>query len=275
MTRLALSVLVLGVIMSASCGAEDTPPEGDPAALCDGSAGPTLHVGLAPAGIRLAGSMVREENGLPYLLVDGSCRFWVTSSWIAEGPTRKDRELRTGTLSREEASALAGSFPRGALAGALACRASSVVDKAPRVAADPSSAASCVAGGEAFEAAWKRVASIAATLWGRGAAETGALRVATYPQTREFDPGYPWPLAASPSSFPGRLDNAPGTSWAVDAEADVRALRELRRLHLASKERGPEDGDFGPKVSTSDGRAWTLYMRDACPHELPSGLLPF
>lgn len=252
--------------------------------LCDGIPHLRLWVLVEPMNSReLPGSAVRIENGAPFLVVDGTCAFWIAGGW-KDDPLGRDREIRRGMLAPSDARSLEQAIFFQEVPGLADCPlpggASDVSVRAIRTA---NGYARCPSAGARFDAAWSVVQTLADALWESGTPMDDGLHVSAVvagdgpPLGR---PPYPWSAGMPLASLllvPGKDGMnlyKSGVSHAVNEAAAVENLRSLRALYLT--DRAAQPGMFtswdGLKVSDGDTVAF-LYMRDAIPYEDAFGLL--
>jgi len=252
-------------------------------ALCDGTDRMRLWVLVEPTGDReVRGSIVRVENGLPLLMVDGTCKFWIGAGW-SEDALSRDRALRTGKLSAADSKALEAALPLDDLMPLGDCKAvAGHFDASILAIRAERSSARCATSGNRFGAAWAAVQTIARTLWNQSVPLDGPIHVsaveAPFDNTGSAKP-YDWPITTPMASFlipDGRGQFASGASRLVMEPDAAKKLRAMRDQYLA--DRGTKPGLYvnwdGMKVS-EEGKIALVFMRDALPYEDARGLLQF
>ena len=258
------------------------PSKPDAAPLCDGTETLRLRLYHRSAGNEERASIVRVENGLPSIGIDGQCNYYMSGGWVEN---RNSRVLgwRKGKIDKRLEATLSETFQLSRLSSLADCESSEgTFDAAPMVIASSTSHANCIAPGPAFKAAWGLIESRAMALW--EAAEPmpmdGPLWVlgAT---TSDMLPAYDWPLSESLSMFlipdtgpgAGTLDLMSGVAHRIADPKAASQLRELRDRFLADAEREPVN--YIDAVKVTDGQIPArVYMRDALPFEDEHGLWP-
>lgn len=254
--------------------------------LCDGVAHLRLWALIAP-GDELRGSLVRVENGYPFLAIDGTCSYWIGGGW-EEDLLSRDRPLRTGTLAATDAATIEQLVPLGDIAPLRDCPPppANLFDYSFRVLRTATKDASCftaapeLTAGTRFESAWIPFEAIAARLWNDGTPVNGAIHVSAAPAADgpANAPPYTWPIATPLASFVLADSDvfAIGVSRLVDDPTTASQLRALRDRYLSDRTAQPGlylnwDGLLATDQSTTAN----VYMRDAIPYEDARGLLGF
>jgi hypothetical protein len=257
-----------------------------PEPLCDGTQHLRLWVFL-PARDQVRGSMLRVENGLPFLAIDGTCSYWISGGWANDALSR-DRPIRTGKLTETGAASVEQTVPLGDIARLGDCGPppDGLYDYSFRVIRTAVAYASCftsapeLTAGTRFEAAWMTLETIANTLWNDGTPVTGALHVGAVdaPDGPSKTAPYIWPLAAPLGSFvlSNGDSNKVGVSHLVDDPTSASQLRALRDQYLADRTAQPGLYANWDGLEVTDQTSTRLiYMRDATPYEDAQGLLTF
>jgi hypothetical protein len=256
------------------------------APLCDGVAHLRLWAYIVP-GDELRGSIVRVENGYPFIAIDGTCSYWIGGGWT-EVALSRDRPIRTGKIPAEDVATIEQQVPLDDLTPLRDCPPPppGLYDYSFRVFRTATAEASCftaapaLTAGTDFEAAWLPLEAIAMRLWNDGTPLDGAVHVsaAVMGSGVNNQPPYAWPIPASLASFvvaDGDLFKR-GVSRLVDDPAATSALRALRDQYLSDRTAQP--GLFanwdGLGATDQTTTAW-VYMRDAMPYEDAQGLLSF
>jgi hypothetical protein len=246
--------------------------------ICDGTATLRLRVFVADQpGRELRGSVVRTENGVPSLAVDGACNYWVAPGWTPD-TENPDLGWRKGHLDVAQQKALDAVLPFDDLATLEDCGdGSAIFDASDMVIAGPSSRASCVVSGPRFHAAWSTVWNLSAELWNRASPMDGGMRVsAVLANSGDTSKVYPWPLGEPILGFLLSTDAqfSPGEGLAVTEPLGVGSLRALRAQYVSDRKATP--GLFFDGQKMSDGTTTALvYMQDMLPYADDRGLLPF
>jgi hypothetical protein len=260
-----------------------------PEPLCDGTQHLRLWVFIAPRD-EVRGSMVRVENGRPFLAIDGTCSYWIGGGWAssANDALGSDRPIRTGKLTQTDAASVEQTAPLGDIARLGDCGPppAGLYDYSFRVIRTAVAYASCftsapeLTAGTRFEAAWMTLETIANTLWNDGTPVTGALHVSAVnaPDGPSKTAAYAWPLAAPLGSFvlSDGDSNKVGVSHLVDDPTSASQLRALRDQYLADRTAQPGLYVNWDGLEVTDQTSTRLiYMRDATPYEDAQGLLTF
>lgn len=264
-------------------GTDAQPPR---VALCDQSPQLRLWVLVEPQlGRELPGSQVRVENGLPFLIVDGTCSYWISAGWI-DDPLSRDRGIRTGRLTARQVATIEQAVPLGDVGplGDCAPKAGQF-DVSTRTIAVPAASARCSSTGTRFDAAWSALGSLAQSLWQTGTPMGGPLRVSAVAApdgASSSPPPYRWPIASPLGGFilePGKDGmslNQAGASHLLSDEQDANTLRAMREQYLLDRSAQPGlYSNWDGLKSTDDADTALVYMRDALPYEDASGLLRF
>lgn len=254
--------------------------------LCDGVAHLRLWVLIAPAR-EVRGSMVRVENGMPFVAVDGTCSYWIGGGWTNDALMR-DRPIRTGKMTDADIATIEESVSLGTVAPLRDCPPppSNLFDYSIRVIRTAGGDAQCFTGapsltaGTRFEAAWMTFEMIGDRMWNDGAPLTGPLHVSATDASAAVSaqPPYAWPIDAPLASLilPGSDEMKIGVSHLVDDPTAAGQLRALRDRYLA--DRAAQPGLYvnwdGLKVTDQTSVSF-VYMRDAMPYEDAQGLLRF
>lgn len=248
------------------------------ALLCDGSDSVRLAYRLAGGGPAPPGSQVLSENGFVYLIITGTCHYWV----LAE----IESEVREGTLSADQAASLAADLglerwselPPKQPGGGCADGPTPTV----RFRGDRYELPGCTfpaPDGGAALALESALAAVVKALYLTGAPASGSVRfVLTRPQ---FDWGsaveaqaVAWPQAApdaaSVAMTTEQIFSYRSGSSALATEAAAVALRAIRTM-FGGNVRPLSDGAL--PVVDRDGTAYLLYLRDSIPLEDDHGLL--
>ena len=255
---------------------------GDWPELCSGGDAIVLGIRVQPPASRVtSGQQVMFDNGSPFLFVDGQCRYWVAP--------RNDRwaDTRTGTLSVEDASALASevgwhdwdSLPGGIVPG------EAIFDADTIVLQTPTNRVECFAGCFGSELptsvrrATENMGSWIDQLWASGVPLDGGVWMIAVSREdgMNIGPATAWPLdwdiadVAVDGLAAAGLGYGDGHYVSPDLGAD--ALRVARARHRAGLE--GEDFWYGqlPFVDAMEQR-YVVYMRDALPLEGPQGIVP-
>ena len=162
-------------------GAND--PGTRPEPLCDGAQHLRLWVFIQP-GNEVRGSMVRVENGFPFIAIDGTCSYWIGGGWMNDAVSR-DRPIRTGKMTEADVASVEQSVPLGDIATLGDCPPPppGLYDYSFRFIRTATTYVSCftsapaLTAGTRFEAGWMTLERIANTLWGDGTPVNGALHV--------------------------------------------------------------------------------------------------
>jgi hypothetical protein len=247
-----------------------------PTSICDGSARIRLRVFAAPQlSHEPRGSFVRVENGYSRLHVDGLCHYW-TSTWDGNDVLSRDREVREGQLTPDEAALLDSTFHLEDIGTELSdCPGAGAEDQTFRVMAAENAGVACQVGGPAFEKAWSTAASLASEWWMRGTPATGGVRISVI-RSPAVGQQYPWTLATGLDGLQLAPDSETeeGVSTLLDDPTDVSKLRSLRASYLEERSKSPGLFKGGPQF-VDQGISYYVYMRDATPYEDEHGLLPF
>lgn len=97
----------------------EVPPDltGVEALLCDGDPGITFAGRMLPTGLTAPGGGVMTENGFRFLLVEGTCRYWVQRGKLERvvtgSLTKPNLEMLRNALDLDNWQALAGDYPIG------------------------------------------------------------------------------------------------------------------------------------------------------------------
>jgi hypothetical protein len=258
---------------------------GNRAPLCDGVEHLRLWVLIAP-GNEVRGSLVRVENGYPFVAIDGTCSYWIGGGWTEDALSR-DRPIRTGKMTDADIAAVEQGVPLGDVATLGDCPPppADLYDYSYRSVRTAGAEAACFTGaptltaGTRFEAAWTTLETIAGRLWDAGTPLNGALHVSAVDgASGASTPAYTWPLASPLASF--LLDSADwfkvGVGHIVVDPTVAGQLRALRDRYLADRTAQP--GLYvnwdGLEV-TDQTTTGFVYMRDAIPYEDAQGLLAF
>jgi hypothetical protein len=218
---------------------------------------------------------VRVENGYSRFHVDGLCHYW-TSTWDGNDVLSRDREVREGQLTSDEAALLDSTFHLEDMGTELSdCPGAGAADQTFRVMAAENAGVACQVGGPAFEKAWSTAASLASEWWRRGTPATGGVRISVI-RSPAVGQQYPWTLATGLDGLQLAPDSETeeGVSTLVDDPNDVSKLRSLRASYLEERSKSPGLFKGGPQF-VDQGISYYVYMRDATPHEDEHGLLPF
>ena len=256
-----------------------------PEPLCDGAQHLRLWVFIEP-GNEVRGSMVRVENGFPFIAIDGTCSYWIGGGWMNDAFSR-DRPIRTGKMTEADVASVEQSVPLGDIATLGDCPPPppGLYDYSFRFIRTATTYVSCftsapaLTAGTRFEAGWMTLERIANTLWNDGTPVNGALHVSAVDAPGDgATPAYTWPIAAPLASFV--LEGADGTksgvSHLVSDPTAASQLRALRDQYLADRTAQPSlyvSWD-GLKVTDQTSIGF-VYMRDAIPYEDAQGLLKF
>jgi hypothetical protein len=237
---------------------------------------------MVEPGSELRASLVRVENGMPALTVDGACSYWVGGGW-SEDPLSRDRPFRTGRLSDADVGALERSLPLGDVGALGDCPPPQPgdYDYGVRVIRTASTEAVCKTTGTRFDAAWTTLQGLAAALWESGTPMDGALHVSAVdaPSSASTVPApYAWPTALPLTSFilPDAVQFQTGVSVLVDDPVAAGQLRALRDQYLSDRTAQPGLYTSWDGLEVTDQSVTALvYMRDAIPYEDAQGLLTF
>jgi hypothetical protein len=279
----ALGAVLACSMTLASCGGA-TPADSSNAdggnsgvEICDGSAGVRLAAFVGGGGPVAPGLYMLGENGWNYLLVSGRCEAWVLKEPVAP--------LRHVVLSKEQANSLASDFRLGewngfppAMGG---CPDGSGVRF--RYLGDEVSGVPCgLMPSHPLSSMSKALAMQVSNLYAAGSAVEGDARyllASEDPDSPRDSQAYRnasvWPLSspadtvAIPSKDLYRYQR--GGSRRASAE-EASLLRALRTSWLEGAI-GWSVSQFIPIVQ-ADGARYQLYVRDSCPWENESGLLP-
>jgi hypothetical protein len=250
--------------------------------LCDGTEALKLRLYHRSAGNEERASIVRVENGLPSIGIDGQCNYYISGGWFEN---RNSRVLgwRKGKIDKTLEATLSETFQPSQLSSLAGCESSDgMFDVAPMIIASPTSRASCIVPGQAFKAAWAVIESRATALW--EAAKPMAMDGPIWllgATTSDTLPAYDWPLSEPLSMFlipdtgpgAGTLDLMSGVAHRVADPKAASQLRELRERFLTDAEREPVN--YIDSVKVTDGQIPArVYMRDALPFEDEHGLWP-
>ena len=265
-------------------GHEEAPDGPAPYVLCDGTPRLRFRALIEPdVSQEIVGSGVRVENGYAFLMVDGTCAFWVNGGWVEDALAR-DRPIRTGQLSAMQALTLERQLPLGDLGTVADCDgAPGSVHLAVLAIRGEGSVARCRGSGAKFHAAWATVQMLAAELAGQAVPLDKAMRIAAVASgdgAAEKVPPYEWPgpLALETvfvARHPSGMDVA-GVSHLVTDAAAASAMRALRDRYLADRSASPGFyvGWDGLRVGSAGTNA-LVFMRDALPYEDARGLITF
>jgi hypothetical protein len=254
--------------------------------LCDGVAHLRLWLLIAPA-VEVRGSMVRVENGMPFVAIDGSCSYWISGGWT-EDALSSDRPIRTGKMTDADIASIEESVPLGNVAPLRDCPPppSNLFDYSIRVIRTAGGDAQCFTGapsltaGTRFEAAWMTFQMMGDRMWNDGTPMTGALHVsaADASDAASAQSPYTWPINSPLASFilPGPDSMKIGVSYLVDDPTAASQLRALRDRYLADRTAQPGlYANWDGLKATDQTNVGFVYMRDAMPYENAQGLLRF
>jgi hypothetical protein len=251
--------------------ADAAPADAPPVVLCDGVAHLRLWA-LGEAGREVGGSTVRTELGYPFVVVDGTCTYWVGGG-SSEDPLGRDLPLRTGMLTQVEAGMLERAIPLDGVAALDDCHpVPGSFDVGVRSIRAASGVARCESSGAVFDAAWSTLDAAAEQLRTRGTPMTGAIHVAALASdgAPTLTP-YAWPLTEPLSSFivtvaPDGSGRA-GSHLVSDADAAAK-LRALRDRYLIDRAASPGlFVNWDGLQATDQATTATVFMRDAIPYE--------
>ena len=281
----SLVVLAIATLLDA-CG-DHSMTEGE-VPLCDGT--PTIRLlaqVLVSESQLLPGYQLADENGAGYLLVDGTCHYWV----YAGGPWSSVRE---GVLSEAAADVLSKSLDysewqqsRGAWSPTLVASDAPVIvfrgsplDGGAVVWSGLCGAAGSPVPGlsEAMVRAFSNLQPAMENLWAAGTNVTGPVRylLISEPGGRSAEPHLQWPEeVADAASIALTYEDAftlrffdPRARIVEGARAD--ALRALRR----TRSEGLLYRNFAwIPVRDASGAGYWLFVRDTIPQEGPDGRL--
>jgi hypothetical protein len=258
---------------------------GNPEPLCDGAQHLRLWVLIAPQA-EVRGSMVRVENGLPFIAIDGTCSYWIGGGW-ANDALGRDRPIRTGKMRETDVVSVEQSVSLGDIAALGDCPPPppGLYDYSYRLVRTAMTEAGCITAapsltaGTRFEAAWMTLQTIANTMWNDGTPVNGALHLSAVDGAGDgATPPYTWPIASPLGSFVlGSGDwTKVGVSHLVDDPTSASQLRALRDQYLADRSAQPALYTNWDGLEVTDQTSiGYIYMRDAIPYEDAQGLLRF
>jgi hypothetical protein len=264
-------------------GAHDSDGPIEP--LCDGMAHLRLWALIAPRD-EVRGSMVRVENGLPFIAIDGTCSYWLGGGWT-DDPLSRDRPIRTGKMTDADVALVERAVPLGDMSNLGDCPSppAGLFDYSYKIIRVATTEKRCFTGapsltaGTRFESAWSVLEEMAGRACMGGTPLDGALHVSAVDATAGGSmAAYTWPIPFPLSSVVLQAMDwmKAGVSRSLDDPDSVRELRALRDRYLSDRTAQP--GLFanwdGLKVADQTGTAY-VYMRDATPYEDEHGLLTF
>jgi hypothetical protein len=277
--RIPVLAWMLGACGGGSMVPDSGPPADASSLICDGAAEVRLVFMMASGGADIIGMRVTRENGIQYLLIDGQCRYWALSDPILD--------VRTGTLSSEQATALAnelriwewerlqGQYVHGYCDGPnwffRLGRSRIVIPSA------------CGARDTAGPVQWleSAIAGQLGSIYASGSPFNGSVRFLLVRTPDEvpwgdliMDRAANWPLAEDPASV--ALSYAEAAAYQVGTSRslgppDAELLRTLRRNFVASAG-VPYTGGYVPVLGPLSQR-YELFVRDSIPLEDSQGLL--
>jgi hypothetical protein len=246
--------------------------------LCNGESAARLvyrNVGGGD-GASVLGTDVLFENGSPFLVVDGTCRYWAmedTFSGVRSGVlSHAQEDALYATLELARWPALAGTYHPAECAFSsswLRFTTSRIVAMPSCSREDDSAPVSSII---------DSVKRSTAELFERGVAVEGAVRftLVTEDPSGAWPPlvqglAAPWPLSVPASSLASTMaeagDYRAGTSRSAEPP-DADALRRIRDRFVAAG--GPSlSGGFIP-IEGRSGDRYQLFVRDAVPYERPT-----
>jgi hypothetical protein len=247
--------------------------------LCDGTTSIRLAYVMGGGGQIEPASRVLSENGYRYLLVSGTCHYWVMEDVRAD--------VREGDLSAEAAASLSTALRLGAWSTAeKEARPPSCSDGPSeslrfgdeRVRVPPQ----CTSPTSAVPAAWLATILPATLdgLYGGGRPVSGNARFVLMKDSAGWSPltadnAAQWPLATTAVTVARSREQAnayePGDADVASGD-DAVMLKTLRR-DLFAKSGFQYTGGFIPVVD-DDGLRYQLFVRDDIPVEDERGLLP-
>lgn len=252
----------LAVVSGAFCSPRDNPPPLD--RMCDGSSELRFAAVVSGGGMVPGYDQFLKPYAWKFLLVDGTCRYYVS--------TDVSGEIRTGTLSATEELELSSAAGWGSLAawdGHI--DDSECLDGAGERLFGPGASAGCTCGcdsdaPEGLEAALTAVTVLEAEYGASGAPLETPLRVVAAPpdwpsQKPIFDWPLEWPIADIAEDSLYTLTAESGIT--LEDTEDVAALRALRDEAEAA---GETSGILF--VRDDDDTVHALLVRDLLPEAL-------
>ncbi len=270
---------VFGAALLAGCGSAATPeaPSARIAAICDGSSGVRLAVVVAGGGPTLPGFAMLGENGLSFLLVDGSCNAWIL--------TTPNDPLRTLVLSHEREQRLASQLRlssewktlQGPHVGACADAPGIIY----RFDSSHISGSECgLSPGDPLQDLNTAFSAQIVELAAAATAVSGDMRYLLLPDLGKVDgvarTSVPWPLDVPAESIALTQDQAFQYTAGGSLRAtglDASRLRAIRATVLNGSAGDGSVNAFTYVVSTN-GNVYQLFARDSVPFEMDNGLLP-
>lgn len=278
------AVVVLCFVVCSGCARGDrersTPEPSAVTLSCQGGSAIVSAITSFPRGTIFEGEHVLYDNGIYFLYVDASCRYW-THWQAARG------EVRTGTLSQDALAQLGAELAFGRWpewAGHWVPEAvtfdGAIVTLYPNF--EREAAVSCVGFCEGppippeLAAAYRQVGSFIRSLWDSGSPLDGDMRMTAVrlgDEGRFATPVFQWPatsfslsdVAVSPTDDPP-LQYGQGRLVTGNDASLIRVLRAeylVRAAHIYPS----------IEVIDEDGARYSVYARDVLPFENEFGLV--
>jgi hypothetical protein len=257
-----------GAMGTAGAGAAGAAPI-EPLVLCDGK--DHLRFATQSAGGNYNGvPKVLQEIGYSFLVIDGHCQYWVVDSW-------DNREVRTGTLTRDQADAFSKDLELGQWG-----------DHVPKGCPDAGSTTLRFADDTiTFSCESSDILTNLGTwtthLYGVGAALDGDMRYSVsrggstsgWPESDQVDDVPSWLLDVDPGTVSAELPELAVTQ--VAEGDDARLLRQLRARYVAAPLTAPDAPWLGIPVVYDGGSKPAYYdvaVRDVTPFETDGQFSP-